>query len=129
MELIDTITVRHQSNERLVMLFVGDLASLPGSEAVDVLIVSAFPNCYIPTPNSLIGALHRAGISVSALARDKEVDLRRYSSCWLSRPIERPGIHFGRVLCFETGHRGNAPETWGQSKRGSSKAKRTPHPP
>jgi hypothetical protein len=44
MELIDTITVRNQGNEAAVMLFVGDLASLPESEAVDALIVSAFPD-------------------------------------------------------------------------------------
>jgi hypothetical protein len=49
MELIDTIAVRHQDSERFVMLFVGDLASLPAREAVDVLIVSAFPDDYIPT--------------------------------------------------------------------------------
>jgi hypothetical protein len=57
MELLDTITVRHQGNERLVILFAGDLARLSEREAVDVLIVSAFPNDYTPTQGSLIGAL------------------------------------------------------------------------
>lgn len=113
MELVDTITVRHQGNERTVMLFVGDLASLPESDAVDVLIVSAFPNDYIPTRGSLIGALARAGVSVAALARDKEVDLRQFSSCWLSRPIEQPNVHFRRILCFEPRCRGQAPEVVG----------------
>jgi hypothetical protein len=113
MELIDTITVRHQGNERFVMLFVGDLASLPEREAVDVLIVSAFPDDYIPTRRSLIGALARVGVSVAELAQDKEVDLRRFSSCWLSRPIERPRVHFHRLLCFEPRHRGRAPEVVG----------------
>jgi hypothetical protein len=93
MELIDTITVRHQGHERCVMLFVGDLAAIPEREAVDVLIVSAFPNDYVPTRTSLIGALARVGVSVANLAQHKEVDLRRFSSCWLSRPIERPRVH------------------------------------
>jgi hypothetical protein len=113
MELIDTITVRHQGHERLVMLFVGDLATLPEHEAVDALIVSAFPNDYTPTPTSLIGALAQAGISVADLARDKEIDLRQFSSCWLSRPIGRPGVHFRRLLCFEPGYRGDPPEVVG----------------
>jgi hypothetical protein len=113
MELIDTIAVRHQGQERLVMLFAGDLAALPEREAVDVVIVSAFPDSYIPTPASLIGALARAGVSVAALAADKEVDLRRFSSCWLSREIEQPGVHFRRILCFEPLQRGKAPEVVG----------------
>jgi hypothetical protein len=113
MELIDTIAVRHQGNERFVMLFVGDLASLPEREAVDLLIVSAFPDDYIPTRTSLIGALAHVGVSVADLAQDKEVDLRRFSSCWLSRPIGRPGVHFHRLLCFEPWHRGKAPEVVG----------------
>src|SRR5436305_11949872 len=110
MELIDSITVRHQGNARCVMLFVGDLASLPERESVDVLIVSAFPDDYEPTPTSLIGALARVGVSVEKLAQAKEVDLRQFSSCWLSRPIGRPGVHFHRLLCFEPRQPGKAPE-------------------
>jgi len=113
MELIDTITVRHQGIERSVMLFVGDLALLPEQEAVDVLIVSAFPDDYTPTRTSLIGALARTGVSVAALADDKEVDLRQFSSCWLSRAIDRPSVNFRRILCFEPRYRGHAPEVVG----------------
>src|SRR5262249_14831551 len=113
MELIDTVAVRYQGNERQVMLFVGDLARIPEREAVDLLVVSAFPDNYVPTRTSLIGALARAGVSVFDLALDKEVDLRSFSSCWLSRAIERSGIHFRRVLCFEPGYRGRAPEVVG----------------
>jgi hypothetical protein len=113
MDLIDTITVRHQGSDRLVMLFVGDLTCLPAHEAVDILIVSAFPDDYLPTRTSLIGGLARTGVSVADLARDKEVDLRRFSSCWLSRPIERPGVNFRRLLCFEPGYRGQAPQVVG----------------
>jgi len=113
MELIDTIAVRHRDTERLVMLFVGDVARLPSSEAVDVLVVSAFPDDYVPTSGSAVGALSRVGVSVAELAEHKEVDLRRFSSCWLSRPIDRPDLHFRRLLCFEPGYRGKAPEVVG----------------
>ena len=113
MKLIDTITIRYQGNERSVMLFVGDLTRMPEHEAVDMLIVSAFPDDYVPTRTSLIGALDRAGVSVADLAKDKEVDLRHFSSCWLSRPIEMGGIHFQRLLCFEPRYRGKAPEVVG----------------
>jgi len=50
MKLIDTITIRYQDNERSVMLFVGDLTRMPEHEAVDMLIVSAFPDDYVPIP-------------------------------------------------------------------------------
>lgn len=113
MELIDSILVHHQGVDRAVHLYTGDLAAIPAEEAVDVLVVSAFPNDYVPTQTSLIGALHRAGVSVADLARDKEVDLRSFSSCWLSKPIKAPGMHFSRILCFEPAHRGSAAEVVG----------------
>lgn len=113
MELIDSILVHHHGVDRAVKLYTGDLAAIPAREAVDVLVVSAFPNDYLPTRTSLIGALHRVGVSVADLARDKEIDLRSFSSCWLSRPIETPGMHFRRILCFEPAHRGSAPEVVG----------------
>lgn len=113
MELIDTITIRQKGIEREISLYIGDLASLSAKDAVDLLIVSAFPGGYTPTKNSLIGALHRKGVSVEALARDKEIDLRSHSSCWISRPVKVPGVHFKRILCFEPLIRGKAPEVVG----------------
>lgn len=113
MELLDDIRVTHQGRERRVELLTGDLAAIPPEHAVDVLVVSAFPNDYVPTTISLIGALHRAGVSVAALAERKEVDLREFSHCWLSRPVGRAGTHFRRVLCFEPSFRGQATEVVG----------------
>ncbi len=113
MELIDAITVRNRGREQSITLHVGDLSSLPREEAVDVLVVSAFPGDYFPTSTSLIGALEKKGVVVASLACDKEVDLRGFSSCWLSRPIDVPGIHFKRILCFEPKVRGKAPELVG----------------
>lgn len=110
MDLLDSIQVKHQSHERQVQLFVGDLASLPQEQAVDMLVVSAFPDNYYPTRSSLIGALARKGVSVADLARDKAVDLRQFASCWLSRPILESNVHFRRILCFEPKYRGKAPE-------------------
>ena len=113
MHLLDSIRVRHLGRERAVELFAGDLADIPPNEAVDVLAVSALPDDYVPTERSLIGALHRAGVSVAALAEQKEVDLRAFSKCWLSRPVTTPGVNFNRLLCFEPGYRGRAVEVVG----------------
>jgi hypothetical protein len=113
MDLIDSITVCHQGNNRSVSLLVGDLAAIPEGNAVDLLVVSAFPDDYTPTGTSLIGSLDRVGVSVSALAEDKEVDLRRFSSCWLSREIMTQGVNFRRILCFEPRYRGRAEDVVG----------------
>lgn len=113
MDMIDSIAVQEGGTVREVRLLVGDLTRLEANDAVDVLIVSASPDDYSPTPNSLIGKLHAVGANVADLARDKAVDLREFSACWLSRSVERPDLHFSRVLCFEPARKGRAPEVAG----------------
>ena len=113
MQLIDRITVQASGQERDVVFAAGDLSALSAADGVDLLVVSAFPGDYTPVPHTLIGALQEKGVSVVALAADKDVDLRSFSSCWLSKPIDRPDVHFRRILCFEPGVRGRAPELVG----------------
>jgi hypothetical protein len=113
MTLINRISVGEAGQERAIELFSGDVSAIPESEQVDLLVVSAFPSDYYPTSTSLIGALHAAGVSVQDLAKRKAVDLREFSSCWLSEPIDKPGVHFKRLLCFEPLVRGAAPEVVG----------------
>jgi TIR domain len=115
MELLDSLTVYYRSEERRIGIYEGDLTDLTPEEAVDVLVVSAFPNDYVPTSGSLIGALHRKGVAVQELALDKAADLRGAWSCWMSHEIESidPGIQFKRILCFEPLVRGRSPEVVG----------------
>lgn len=83
----------------------------PGAD-VDILVVSAFHDDYVPTDSSLIGALHNKGISVEKLAENKAADLRSWCCCWMSRDIEGPlppGLSFRRILCFEPDKRGEPP--------------------
>jgi TIR domain len=105
MKLLDSLTVyRPGDAPKQVELYRGDLSALEPGEAVDVLVVSAFRGNYYPSPVSMIGALlHKQGISVADLARDKAVDLRDYFSCWLSRDLTGayPRCGFKRLLCFE----------------------------
>jgi hypothetical protein len=81
------------------------------AERADVLLVSAFPDDHTPTAGSLIGALHRKGLSVKKLARHRDVDLRTSYSCWLSKKIRsrKPGLEYRRILCFEPRDRGEPP--------------------
>jgi len=111
---LDTIIIRGPEDKR-IELYQGDLTSLSPEEAVDLLVVSAFPGDYIPTSSSLIGALHRKGVSVAELSKSKAVDLRQHFSCWLSQEFAAadPGIQFKRILCFEPLVRGEPPELVG----------------
>lgn len=114
MKLLDTIRIRGKEGKR-IELYQGDLATLRPDEAVDLLVVSAFPDDYLPTNTSLIGALYRKGLSVAELAQSKEKDLRHDFSCWLSHEISQPnlGLRFKRILCFEPLSRGEPPELVG----------------
>ena len=115
MHLLASHLVRHHSGDKHLRLYQGDLSAIPTVESVDLLVVSAFPNDYLPTRSSLIGALHRRGISVSSLAQDKDADLRASFSSWLSRDLSTqfPTAGFTRILCFESFLRAAPPETVG----------------
>jgi hypothetical protein len=114
-ELLDALPIEHESGERRIELYVGDLTALPPNEAVDVLVVSAFPDTYDPWPGTLIEALSKKGIAVGDLAERKAVDLRQTCSCWLSDElaVQDPGIQFKRILCFEPLGRGAPAEVVG----------------
>ncbi len=102
MEILDRLEVDDGQQIRFIELVRGDLTDIPSDHAIDILVVSALPNDYSPTSSSLIGGLHSRGLSVAALAQDKDVDLRATSSSWMSRALDpRPGLPFRRVLCFE----------------------------
>jgi hypothetical protein len=114
MRLLDTISIRGKERKR-IELYQGDLTKLRPDESVDLLVVSAFPNDYLPTDTSLIGALYRNGLSVASLAQSKEKDLRHDFSCWLSHEINQTNtaLRFRRILCFEPMVRGEPPELVG----------------
>jgi TIR domain-containing protein len=112
MKLLDSLTVFSAKGEHYIELYHGDLTDMPPEHAVDIVVASAFPNDYSPTPRSLIGALDRKGISLAQLSRKKAADLRESFSCWMSQDVQSqdPGIQFKRILCFEPLIRGNPPQ-------------------
>jgi hypothetical protein len=99
-----------QGETKRIELYEGDLTRMSSQEAVDILVVSAFPNDFAPTSTSLIGALHGThGISLRALAGQKQLDLTQAFQCWLSRDLtnEHPNAGFRAILCFEPGRSGD----------------------
>ena len=116
MELLDVIEI----GQKKIELLEGDLTEIPEERAVDLLVLSAFPDDYMPTRTSLIGALERKGLSVEALSALKEEDLRDSFACWLSEEFDAPhtGLRFRRILCFEPlGKGGKPPELVGDIYR------------
>ena len=120
MKLISNIDVRDGDEVRRIGLYHGDLTKIPPEHAVDILIVSAFPDDYTPTDSSLIGALDKAGLSISTLSMNKAFDLRLTNGFWLSKPINaRNGrLNIGRILCFEPTIIGKPPKIVGELFRG-----------
>jgi len=111
MQFLDSLTINSPHGPRYIELYHGDLANLPPEHAVDLLVVSAYPDNYHPVPGTLVKALYDHGLSMTELADTKAVDLRQHFGCWLSTPIT--GRTFGRVLCFEPRYRGEPPEVVG----------------
>lgn len=103
MKVLDSITVSRGDESSVIELCCGDLTLMETGDEVDILVISAFPDDYTPSPTSLIGALSNKGVSVAYLAATKAVDLRPYCCCWLSADIKTPpsGINYRRILCFE----------------------------
>ncbi|XP_072037364.1 uncharacterized protein [Amphiura filiformis] len=101
----DSIRVLTQNGECQIDLCLGDITKLKRKDKVDVIVVSAFTNDYVPTRTSVIGALkYNLGLDVGELSRNKAEDLRKLYSCWWSHrlPDQMP---YGRLLCFETNFR------------------------
>ena len=117
-DMLGQITVPYRATNRTIALYQGDLSRIPPDHALDLLVLSAFPNDYAPTPTSLIGALWNRGVDVAALAADKQTDLREQCAFWLSRPIGLPAFHARRIACFEHRGLGTAPQLVGDLFRG-----------
>ncbi|KAK3763175.1 hypothetical protein RRG08_035857 [Elysia crispata] len=97
----DRIKLSTPMGEREVQLWVGDITQLPLEDQVDMIFTSAFYGDYSPVPGTLIGSLQRnLGISVRELAKNKEADMRKMFSCWISEPLPQ-GLPFKRLVCFE----------------------------
>jgi hypothetical protein len=103
-QLLDYIQVKTDKGFADIELYLGDLSAIPKEHKVDIVILSAFPNNYAPTPNTLIGSLDQKGLSVAKLANDKDMDLRKTLWCWFSKELSRDQVdkfNFSRILCFE----------------------------
>jgi hypothetical protein len=109
MQLLDSIRL---GNGRQIDLCQGDLTDLARNEWFDAIVVSAFNDNYDPTPGSVVGALHRKGVSVGDLAKRKDLDYTESHATWLSDSVQSsdPSIGFGRILCFEPGRLGEPPQ-------------------
>ncbi|MEQ8674780.1 MAG: toll/interleukin-1 receptor domain-containing protein [Aggregatilineales bacterium] len=115
MELLDYIEVSSGLATHRIELFHGDLTDMPPEHAVDVLVVSAYPDNYVPVRFSLIGALSKIGVDVKALSHEKDADLRESFSCWMSKELvsTSPQVQFKRILVFEPFIRGKPADVVG----------------
>ncbi|GFS26505.1 collagen alpha-6(VI) chain [Elysia marginata] len=97
----DTIKLSTPMGEREVQLWIGDITMLPIEDQVDMVFTSAFYGDYSPVPGTLIGSLKRnLELSVRDLAKNKEADMRKMFSCWISEPLPA-GLPYKRLVCFE----------------------------
>ncbi len=113
MKLLSEISIKGAMRTSLIQLLQGDLSAIPPEHETDILVMSAFPGDYVSLKGSLIDALAQKGLSVPALAKDIDTDLRKQLSCWMSKPLsaaERAKFNFSRILCFEPGESIHEPE-------------------
>ena len=104
MKLLDTLQIYDErQEEHRIELWHGDITETGTCDPVDVLVISALPDDYIPTPNSVIGALNKKGVSIDQLSKNKLEDKRGSCNCWLSHPLTSisPITGFRQILCYE----------------------------
>lgn len=94
---------------RRLELLIGDVTFASPAEPVDLLVLSAFPNSYLPTPGTVVRRLAEIGIDVQAEARRKFQDWRSQWYCWTSGRLPEAGHCIRRLVCFEHGNR-DSPE-------------------
>lgn len=114
MQLLSQITIPTGKKDAVIQLLIGDLSAIPKEHAVDILVVSAFPNNYIALKGSLFLALQNRGLSVQALAANKQMDLIAHLGCWLSAPLsaeQKNKFNFKKILCFEPQYHSTEPQT------------------
>lgn len=115
MELLSEIKINQGGNKTVsIQLLTGDLSEIPKEHAIDILVVSAFPNDYIPLKDSLFLALQNKGVSMQALSKTREIDLTTQLGCWLSAPLtadQQDRLHFKKILCFEPYFQSTEPQT------------------
>ena len=113
MKLLSQISIERSEDTAVIQLLQGDLSTIPAEYATDILVMSAFPGDYIALKGSLIYALNEKGLSVEALAMNKQTDLRSQLHCWLSKPLslsDQQKFNFKKILCFEPGEKIKEPE-------------------
>jgi len=113
MKLLSQINVERPHDTAVIQLLQGDLSAISPDHSIDLLVMAAFPGDYMALKGSLINALNEKGLSVQALAMDKETDLRNQLQCWLSKPLslaDQEKFNFKKILCFEPGDKINKPE-------------------
>ena len=119
-KLLEKIDISDGASTRRIGLYEGDLSAIPPEHWTDILVVSAFPDDYSPTPTSLIGALHRSGLSVEGMAKNKLYDLRDTCAFWISAPLTGAAAkaNIGQIACFESQVLGSPPTVVGDLFRG-----------
>ncbi len=99
--------IQTQWGTKRIIVFCGELREMQDEH--DILVCSAFWRDYYASRTSLIGSLWwDYGISVEALSRDPELDLKDLG-VWVSHRLGQP--MFDRIACVEMRH------TYGQPMR------------
>ena len=69
MKLLSELSIARKESTAVIQLLQGDLSALPVEHAVDLLVVSAFPDNYVTLPGSLFLALHQKNWPLSAIRK------------------------------------------------------------
>ncbi len=113
MKLLSQISISRPTGESIIQLLSGDLSSIPREHAVDIIVISAYPNNYAPLPDTLVGALYNKGLDLTALSKSKAIDLSILLGCWLSgelTPQLQERFNTKRIVSFEPRILSNKPE-------------------
>jgi O-acetyl-ADP-ribose deacetylase (regulator of RNase III) len=98
MSLINLISVPTTSGIKTIEVHNDDITKMTFD--VDLLVLSAYHNKYLPAPGTVIEALYEnTGISLLELSQKPLLDLRSSLHCWVSNKID--DCSFKHIICIE----------------------------
>jgi O-acetyl-ADP-ribose deacetylase (regulator of RNase III) len=98
LSLLNIIAVPTSNGTKTIEIHNADITSLDFE--FDILVLSAFTDCYIPVPGSVVASLEKnTGVVLETHAQRPLLNFKNSLNCWVSKSFE--DLSFKHIICVE----------------------------